>query len=163
MSSPDADLRPILYLEDLAAGQRFTTASASISAEDIHRFAREFDPQPFHLDAAAADSHPVFQGLSASGWHTASVTMRLLTTTAPRFAGGVIGLGGEVTWPRPVRPGDVLTVHGEVVDLRPSRSHPDRGVVTLRCETRNGRDEVVQALLARLMVFARGGAAGDAR
>jgi acyl dehydratase len=150
-----ADERPIHYLDDLPVGLRFTTASQAIGVEDIHAFASSFDPQPFHLDATAAAAHPVFQGLSASGWHTASVTMRLLTTSAPRLAGGVIGLGGALTWPRPTRPGDVLTVHGEVVENRPSRSRPDRGIVTLRCETKNARGEVVQDLTARLMVFTR--------
>lgn len=156
--SSSADLRPVRYLEDLAPGERFVTGSVTIGEDDIHRFASEFDPQPFHLDGAAADAHPVFRGLSASGWQTASLTMRLLTTSAPRLAGGVIGLGGEVTWPRPVRPGDVLVVHGEIAEVRPSRSRPDRGIVTLRCETRNQHGEVVQALLARLLVFVRGAA-----
>lgn len=143
------------HLEDLPTGMRFTTASATITEEDIYAFARLYDPQPFHLERAAAEAHPVFQGLSASGWHTAAITMRLLTTTGPRLAGGVIGLGGDVSWPRPVRPGDVLTVHGEVVGQRLSRSRPDRGVVTLRCETRTGAGEVVQKLTANLLVFAR--------
>jgi acyl dehydratase len=149
------DDRPVQYLEDLEPGRRFTTGSTTITTQAIHAFATEFDPQPFHLDAAAAAAHPVFQGLSASGWHTAAATMRLLTTSGPRLAGGVIGLGGEVTWPRPTRPGDVLTVHGEILEVRRTRSRPDRGIVTMRCETRNGAGDVVQVLLARLMVFAR--------
>lgn len=149
------DDRPIHYLEDLEPGTRFVTASHAVTPEDIRAFARQFDPQPFHLDEEAANAHPVFQGLSASGWHTAAITMRLLTTSGPRLAGGVIGLGGEVTWPRPTRPGDVLTVFGEVVDRRASRSRPDRGIVTLGCETRTAAGEVVQRMQARLMVFAR--------
>jgi acyl dehydratase len=149
------DDRPVQYLEDLEPGSRFTTGSTTITAQAVHAFATEFDPQPFHLDAAAAAAHPVFQGLAASGWHTAAATMRLLTTSGPRLAGGVIGLGGEVTWPRPTRPGDVLTLHGEIVEVRRTRSRPDRGIVTMRCETRNGTGDVVQLLLARLMVFAR--------
>jgi acyl dehydratase len=153
---PAADQRLVHHLEDLPPGLRFTTAaSEAFSAEDIREFAARYDPQPFHLDAAAAEAHPVFRGLSASGWHTAAITMRLLTTSGPRLAGGVIGMGGEVTWPRPTRPGDVLTVHGEVAESRRSRTRPDRGVVTLRCETRNQAGEVVQLLLARLMVLAR--------
>lgn len=149
------DHRRVYYLEDISSGQRFTTGSYTLAEEGIHAFAREFDPQEFHLDAGAAATHPVFNGLSASGWHTAAVTMRLLTTSGPRLAGGVIGLGGEVSWPRPTRPGDVLTVHGEVIEVRPSRSRPDRGIVTMRCETRNSAGQVVQVLVARLMVFAR--------
>ncbi|MET0291739.1 MAG: MaoC family dehydratase [Steroidobacteraceae bacterium] len=148
--------RPLYHLEDLEPGVRFTTGSVTVTKDDIFAFATSYDPQPFHLDEAAAEAHPVFQGLSASGWQTASLTMRLLTTTAPRLAGGVIGLGGEVKWPRPVRPGDVLTVHAEVAEQRRSQSRPDRGIVTLKCETRTQRDEVVQQLVARLLVFARG-------
>jgi acyl dehydratase len=155
IAAVDPDERPVRYLEDLDPGTRFTTATRAVTTAEILAFAGEYDPQPFHLDARAAAEHPVFQGLSASGWHTAAITMRLLTTSAPRLAGGVIGLGGEVTWPRPVRPGDELTVHGEVIERRPSRQRPDRGIVTLRCETRNGAGEVVQLLLARLMVLAR--------
>jgi acyl dehydratase len=154
-------MRPIHYLEDLDPGLRFVTGSYTLTTEEIFDFARRYDPQEFHLDAAAAQAHPVFQGLSASGWHTASITMRLLTTSAPRLAGGVIGLGGEVTWPRPARPGDTLTVHGEVVDRRASKSRPDRGIVTLRCETRTRDGAVLQILVAKLMVFARP-AKGDA-
>lgn len=156
------DPRPLLFLEDLAPGQRFTTGSCTVAAEEIHDFARLFDPQPFHLDAAAADAHPLFRGLSASGWHTAALTMRLLTTTGLRLAGGVIGLGGEVSWPRPTRPGDELTVKGEVVEVRRSQSRPDRGIVTLRCETLNGAGEAVQRLTARLMVFSADSALGQA-
>jgi acyl dehydratase len=156
-TAPD-DPRPVHHLEDLEPGMRFITATQALSAAEIHAFASSYDPQPFHLDAAAAERHPVFRGLAASGWHTAAVTMHLLTTSGPRLAGGVVGLGGEVTWPRPTRPGDELTVHGEVVERRASRKQPDRGIVTLRCETRNAAGEVVQLLLARLMVMARPGA-----
>jgi acyl dehydratase len=160
MSAPTSapvDDRPIRHLEDLDPGTRFVTASYGVSAEGIRSFAGEFDPQPFHLDDGAAEAHPVFRGLAASGWHTAAITMRLLTTSGPRLAGGVIGLGGELTWPRPTRPGDVLSVHAEVVDRRVSRSRPDRGIVTLACETRTGAGEVVQRMHARLLVLARGG------
>jgi acyl dehydratase len=160
MSPADPAERPLFHLEDLTPGVRFTTGTVRVTREDILAFAGAYDPQPFHLDDAAADAHPVFKGLSASGWQTASLTMRLLTTTAPRLAGGVIGMGGEVSWPRPVRPGDELTVHAEVAEQRRSQSRPDRGIVTLRCETKNQRGEVVQQLLARLLVFARGAGEG---
>jgi acyl dehydratase/uncharacterized cupin superfamily protein len=161
-TAADPDNRPVHHLEDLEPGRHFVTSSHVMDAADIHEFAARYDPQPFHLDAQAAARHPVFRGLSASGWHTAAVTMRLLTTTGPRLAGGVIGLGGEVTWPRPVRAGDELTVHCEVTERRRSRKQPDRGIVTLRCETRNGAGEVVQVLLARLLVLARDGASDAA-
>lgn len=150
-----ADSRPIHYLEDLVPGTRFVTASYTLTRAEILEFAGHYDPQPFHLDDAAASGHAVFRGLAASGWHTAAITMRLLTTSGPRLAGGVVGMGGEVTWPRPTRPDDVLTVHGEVSEQRVSRTRPDRGIVTLACETRNAGGDVLQKLVARLLVFAR--------
>lgn len=152
-------MRPIHYLEDLDPGTTFVTDGYTLTTDEIFDFARRYDPQEFHLDEAAARAHPVFQGLSASGWHTASITMRLLTTTGPRLAGGVIGLGGEVTWPRPARPGDRLTVYGEVIERRASKSRADRGIVTLRCETRTDAGDVLQILTAKLMVFTRAAAA----
>ncbi len=117
----------------------------------MKQFAAEFDPQPFHIDEQAAASHPVFAGLAASGWHTAAVTARLLVESVP-FAAGLIGLGVEVSWPRPTRPGDQLSVITEVMDVVPSRSKPDRGVVTIQTETRNQRGELVQVLKARVFV-----------
>lgn len=140
-----------LFLDDLEVGQRFTSGSHRLEAAEIKAFAGQYDPQPFHLDeAAAADS--LFGGLAASGWHTAAVTMRLLVEGGAPFAGGLVGAGADVAWPRPTRPGDELTVVSEVVEIRPSRSRPDRGMVTLRSETRNQRGEVVQTLVARLVV-----------
>jgi acyl dehydratase len=90
--------------------------------------------------------------LAASGWHTAALTMKLMVESGAPFSGGIIGAGGEITWPRPTRPGDVLTVFSEVIEVTPSRSRPDRGMVTLRSETRNERDEVLQVLTAKLVV-----------
>ena len=139
------------YLDDLAVGQRFVSGSLAVDAAAIKAFAAEFDPQPFHLDDAAAKAS-LFGGLAASGWHTAALTMRLLIDGGAPMAGGVIGAGGEISWPRPTRPGDVLTVTSEVIEVTPSKSRPDRGMVTLRSETRNQRDEVVQILTARLVV-----------
>lgn len=146
----DAD-RPLVFLEDLAVGQRFVTSSYVVTEADIVRFAREFDPQPFHIDPDAA-RRSFFGGLAASGWHTVGITMRLIVLDAPRFAWGLVGLDANVQWPAPTRPGDTLTVHGEVTDITPSRSRPDRGIVTVRSETRNQQDVVVQVLTAKLMV-----------
>jgi acyl dehydratase len=140
----------MLYLDDLHPGMRFITATATIDAEQITKFAREFDPQPFHLSDEAARSS-LFDGLSASGWHTAALTMRLLVDSN-ELAGGIIGGGGEMHWPRPTRPGDTLQVHGEVVAVTPSRSKPDRGIVTIRNETRNQHGEAVQIFVAKLVV-----------
>jgi acyl dehydratase len=139
-----------LYFDDLVIGQRFTSDVHEMTEGDIRDFAARFDPQPFHLDPDAA-RHSLFGGLAASGWHTAAVTMRLLVASVP-FAGGLVGAGGEVTWPRPTRPGDHLHVVSEVLSTRASRSKPDRGMVTTRCETRNQHDEPVQILLATMVV-----------
>jgi acyl dehydratase len=146
----------LVYLEDLAVGHGFSGGPVLLTAEDIKAFAREFDPQEFHLDEAAADAS-LFQGLSASGWHTAALTMRMLVGEGPRFAWGMVGLGSEVKWPRPARVGDVLTLRGEIIAVRPSRSKPDRGIVSVHCETLNQRDEVVQDMVAQVLVPRRPG------
>ncbi len=117
----------------------------------IKAFAGQFDPQPFHLDDATAKS-TLFAGLAASGWHTAAITMRLLVDGGAPIAGGLIGAGGEVSWPKPTRPGDILQVESEILDVTPSRSRPDRGMVTVRSETFNQRGEIVQTLTAKLVV-----------
>ena len=139
------------YLDDLRVGQRFAGGSHAVDAAQIKAFARQFDPQPFHLDEEAAKS-TLFAGLAASGWHTAAITMRLLVEGGAPIVGGVIGAGGEIGWPRPTRPGDILRVESEVLEITPSRSRPDRGMITLRTETRNQRDEVVQVLTAKVVV-----------
>ena len=152
MAEPDErDPDRRLYLEDFHVGQRFTSATHVIDATQIKAFARQFDPQPFHLDEEAAKG-TLFGGLVASGWHTASITMRLQVDSGLPIAGGIVGIGGEMSWPRPTLPGDVLRVVSEVEEVTPSRSRPDRGVVRVRSETRNQRDEVVQILTAKLFV-----------
>src|ERR1700722_13180511 len=149
MAAPDELDR--LHLEDFHVGQRFASATHLIDAAQIKAFAREFDPQPFHLDEEAAKG-TMFGGLVASGWHTAAITMRLQVESGLPIAGGMIGIGGEMSWPKPTRPGDVLRVASEIMEVTPSRSRPDRGVVRVRSETRNQRDEVVQILDAKLLV-----------
>src|SRR3954471_21516501 len=106
--NPGAE-KPTLYLEDLRVGQRFRSGTHRIDEGQIRAFAEQFDPQPFHLDAEAAKA-TLFEGLVASGWHTAAVTMRLLVESGVPIAGGIVGAGGEITWPNPTRPGDVLRV-----------------------------------------------------
>ena len=138
------------FLDDLFVGQRFVSGSAAVTVYDIKAFAGDFDPQPFHLDEAAATAS-FFQGLAASGWHTAAITMRLLVLGGAPIEGGMIGAGVEVTWPRPTRPGDILTVHSEVTEIRPSKSKPSQGIVFIRSETRNQNDEPVQVMTARLV------------
>ncbi len=135
--------RDEVYFEDMLPGRVLHSRStAPLTREAIIAFAREFDPQPQHLgEASAAESNlGVF---CASGWHTGSLTMRLITETTP-IKGGGMGAGIEVSWPRPVVPGDVLRVEIEVADARPSKSRPDKGVVTFRTTTYNQRDEAVQ-------------------
>jgi acyl dehydratase len=145
------------YLEDFQPGQRFTSAAVTIDVEQIKAFARQFDPQPFHLDEAAA-SRSMLKGLSASGWHTAALTMKLITTLSPFSAGGIIGAGAQIDWLAPVRPGDSLHIVCEVTEIRPSRSRPDRGMVLMSVETKNQRGEVVQLLKPKVVVFRRGAA-----
>jgi acyl dehydratase len=143
------------YFEDLKAGDRFKSATYQVSEEQLISFAREFDPQPFHLDAAVADQ-TMFKGLIASGWHTAAITMRLFVQTL-NFAEGAIGLGvDELRWPNAVRPGDGLQVETEIIDLRVSRSKPNHGVVRLRNVTVNQHGEVVQTMSASALVLRRG-------
>ncbi len=139
------------YLEDLHPGQRFRSGSQTVDEAQIKAFAKEFDPQRFHLDDEAAKA-TLFAGLAASGWHTEAITMRLQVEAGLPLAGGIVGAGGEIRWPRPTRPGDTLQVESEVLEVTPSRSRPDRGMVTVRSETRNQRGEVVQVLTARLVV-----------
>ena len=142
------------YFEDLKAGDRLKSATYQVSEEQLISFAREFDPQPFHLDAAVADQ-TMFKGLIASGWHTAAITMRLFVQTL-NFGEGAIGLGvDELRWPNAVRPGDRLQVETEIIDLRVSRSKPGHGVVRLRNVTTNQRGEIVQTMMASALVSRR--------
>src|SRR2546430_15104807 len=139
------------YFEDLKAGDRFKSETYKVSEEQIISFAREFDPQPFHLDQTVA-RQTMFKELIASGWHTAAITMRLFVKTL-NFAEGAIGLGvDELRWPAAVKPGDVLTVETEILELRASRSRPGHGIIRLRNVTTNQRGEVVQTMLASAMV-----------
>jgi acyl dehydratase len=140
-----------LYLDDISVGLRHVTHTYTLTAEEIVTYARRYDPQPFHTDEHAA-SQSIFSGLAASGWLTASVSMKLLVETGIPIAGGMIGLGGEIAWPRPTRPGDTLRVESEVLEVTPSRSKPDRGTVTIRNETKNQRGEVVQVFTGKLIV-----------
>jgi len=143
-----------LYLDDLHVGQRFTSGTYRMTEDRMKSFAAEFDPQPFHLDDAAA-RHTIFRGLAASGWHTAAVTMRLLVTGGLPISGGLVGLGGEATWPRPTRPGDTLRVESEIVAISPSRSKPNQGIVTVRSNTINQDGDPVQMLTTKIIVFKR--------
>ena len=143
------------YLEDLHVGDRFESGIFEVTEKGIVDFAHDFDPQSFHLDLDAA-RRSVFKGLVASGWYTAAISMRLFVTGGLRLAGGSIGLNvDDLQWPRPVRPGDTLRLQTEIVEVRPSRSKPDRGVIRIRNVTTNQNDEVVQSFLASVLVRRR--------
>jgi acyl dehydratase len=140
------------YLEDYVAGQVYGSPSLRIESDKIKHFAEEFDPQPFHLDEESARGS-IFRGLAASGWHTAAITMRLLVAGDLKPAGGIIGMGFEdFRWPLPVRPGDELHVESEVLEVRPSKSRPNQGLLKVRTTTFNQNGEAVQVSIGSLLV-----------
>ena len=142
----------MLYLEDFAVGQKFGSGRLKVDAARIKSFAAEFDPQPFHLDEAAARG-TIFGGLAASGWHTAAMTMQLLVESELKPAGGIVGAGfDEFRWPRPVRPGDELYLDIEVMEVRPSKSRPEQGLVKVKTTTANQNGEAVQVSVGNLVV-----------
>jgi acyl dehydratase len=142
----------VYYLDDFAVGQVFATGRLKIDADQIKAFAKQFDPQPFHLDEEAA-KNSVFHGLAASGWHTAALTMRLMAEGEFKPAGGIIGVGfDELSWSRPVRPGDELYAKSEILEVRPSKSRPDRGLIRVRTTTYNQNDAAVQSFVGNLIV-----------
>jgi acyl dehydratase len=149
-----------LYLEDFAVGQVFKTGKTLVDKEQIFTFARQFDPQPFHVDEEAARRSP-FQGLAASGWHTAAVTMRLMVDGEFKPAGGILGVGFDaLSWPRAVRPGDELRAISEILEVRPSKSRPDRGMLRVKTTTFNQNDEPVMLFTGNLLVPRRPDGAG---
>jgi acyl dehydratase len=155
MAAPtDTGARRALYLEDLSVGDRFQSGEHTLDVAQIKAFALQFDPQPFHTDEEAA-KNTFFGGLAASGWHTAAITMKLLVESGVPLADGIIGSGGEIQWPKPTRPGDVLHVESEVLEVTPSRSRPERGMVVVRSETLNQHGDVCQRLTTKLVVSRR--------
>ena len=156
MSEPNAANASAMYYEDLTIGRVYRSAAIEVTAEEITTFAARYDPQPFHLDAAAA-KESVFGGLVASGWLTASLTMRLMVKSDFKFGSGVVGLGVEsLRWPQPVRPGERLVATVEVIAMRASASKPQHGIVKIRTTTTNQRDEVVQSMTSNVLVPRRG-------
>ena len=142
-----------LYLDDLHVGQTFQSAPHLVDTAQIKRFAAEFDPQPFHLDEAAAE-RSLFKGLAASGWHTAALTMRMLVDSVP-LEDGLVGAELSISWPKPTRPGMALQVFSEIVDITPSRSRPNMAMVTMRNETRDQDGNVLQVFTVKMPVFKR--------
>jgi acyl dehydratase len=140
------------YLEDYAVGQTYSSGKVRVEKDQIVAFAKQFDPQPYHLDEDAALKSP-FKGLAASGWHTAAMTMRLMVDGEFQPAGGILGVGfDQLSWLKPVRPGDELRVTSEVLEVRPSKSRSDRGTIRVRNTTLNQNDEAVQTFTANLLV-----------
>ena len=140
------------YLEDFALGQTYGSGRIRIDGDRIKSFAAEFDPQPFHLDEQTARDS-IFRGLAASGWHTAALTMRLLVESELKPAGGIVGAGfDEFRWPNPVRPGDELRLESEIIEVRPSKSRPQQGLIKVRTTTFNQDGKAVQVLVSNLVV-----------
>jgi acyl dehydratase len=139
------------YFEDLKRGDRFKSETYTVRKEQIIAFAREFDPQPFHLERGVAE-RTMFGEFIASGWHTAAITMRLFVQ-ALNFSEGAIGLGvDELRWPTAVKPNDSLQLETEILDLRESRSKPSYGIVRIKNVTTNQRGETVQTMMASALV-----------
>src|SRR3954467_9869061 len=143
----------LLYLDDLHVGQRFESSPHALDAEQIKRFAAEFDPQPFHLSEGGAQG-TLFGSLAASGWHTAAMTMRMLVDSVP-LADGLVGAELQLAWPKPTRPGMTLQLTSEVLDIVPSRSKPNMAIVTVRNETRDQDGELVQVFTVKMPVLKR--------
>jgi acyl dehydratase len=140
--------------EDFPVGTRLVSACRRITAEAIIDFAREFDPQLFHLDKAAPNDN-LLAGHAASGWQTAAISMRLFVETM-QVAGGIVGLAVDrLRWPHPIRPGDELRVEIKILRARLSQSRPGYGIIRYRCLTKNQKNEVVQSFLAAAMLPAR--------
>jgi acyl dehydratase len=140
------------YLEDYAVGQTYGSGRIRVDETQIKAFAAEFDPQPFHMDETSA-ARTIFGGLAASGWHTAAITMRLMVDGDLKPAGGIVGAGfEEFRWPRPVRPGDLLHVQCEILDVRTSKSRPERGLIKVKTTTFNQANDAVQIMVGTLVV-----------
>jgi len=145
-----------LFFEDFAVGQTFRTAGATLSEAQILDFALMWDPQPFHIDKIAAERGP-YGGLIASGFQTLLVAFRLIWAERIINAASMGSPGmDELRWLRPVRPGDTLFVTGEVMDVRESKSRPDRGFITIRYTVTNQNDEPVMRFSVAHMLRRRG-------
>ncbi|MPW42863.1 MaoC family dehydratase [Acinetobacter guerrae] len=142
----------MLYLEDLNVGDRFISREYEMSIDEIKQFAGQYDPQPFHLDEESAKGSPIFQGLAASGWHTAAVTMRLWTECFP-IQGGLIGSESSLRWPRPTRPGDKIHVEVEITAIVPSKTKNDRGIVSYITQALNQNGDVLLISTTKIVVF----------
>ena len=154
MNTAASTPRTLRYLEDFTIGERFRTSSYLIDSKEIIEFASRYDPQPFHLDAQAAQNS-FFAGLACSGWMTAALTMRLIVQSGLPIAGGIIGAEVNLAWPIPTRPGDTLYAESEILEITPSHSKPDRGIMTVCTCTYNQHNDVVQKMVSKQLVFRR--------
>ena len=143
-----------MYLDDFRVGDVIKGGSLHVDVAMIKEFAAKYDPQPFHLDEEAANAS-FFKGLAASGWHTAALTMRLIVESGVPVSGGVIGAGGTINWPKALRPGETIRLESEILEVRPSKSRPDRGMVKVRFTTFDSTGDVVQVLVADLVALRR--------
>lgn len=150
----------MLYLEDLKIGDQFKSREYEMTLEEIKDFAQKYDPQVFHTDEEAAKSHPIFQGIAASGWHTSAVVMRLWTECFP-IAHGLIGSESSLRWTRPARVGDKIHVEIEIVALTPSTTKNDRAIVTYVTQARNQHGDVLLLSTTKILVFKAGFDAGQ--
>lgn len=144
----------MLYLEDLKIGDQFKSREYEMTLEEIKSFAGQYDPQVFHTDEEKAKDHPIFKGIAASGWHTAAVTMRLWTECMP-IAQGLIGSDVNLRWPQPTRAGDRIHVEAEIIDIQPSKSKNDRGMVSYLTHLKNQNDEILMVSTTKILVFRR--------
>ena len=145
----------MIWFEDMAVGRVDRFGSMAVTREEVLDFARRYDPQPFHLDDAAAEANPLFGRLAASGWHTAAMGMRMVADHWAELGGRAI-LGGagidELRWLKPVYPGDRLRAESEVIEARPSASKPDRGIVRVRLVLFNQDDEPVLSQISNVLI-----------
>ena len=145
----------VYYLEDFQVGQKFTSPKKQITEQEIIEFATQYDPQPFHLDPVIAKS-TFFKNLVASGWQTASITMRLLVNSNLRPDGGIVGAGIDLLrWPNPVIPDDELTLDIEIMEIIPSTSKPNQGIVKTKVLTKNQNNLTVMSYVATMVVKRR--------
>jgi acyl dehydratase len=141
-----------VFLDDLEVGQRYELGTRVVRREEIVAFARDYDPQPFHVDESIARSS-IYGGLIASGWHTVCLFMRLFVDGFLQRAASMGSPGvDELRWLKPVRPDDRLGGHIEILEIRPSRSRPNRGIVRMRCSMLNQDGEEVLSMIANVML-----------
>lgn len=141
----------LLYFEDFEIGQEYVSDTYEMTKEEIIKFAKQFDPQIFHIDEEAA-KNTFFGGLAASGWHTASISMKLNVQSKMKFAGGMIGASLELSWPMPTRVGHILQVYSKVIDVKPINSRPKHGFIVMQSETKNQFGEVLQRQKTHILV-----------